>query len=60
MPTRLYRLRCAEGLMGRYNATHIYKIYVIANSESSAIRSVLKPETKSIEVLSVHDFVVVD
>lgn len=46
--------------MGRYNATHIYEIFVIADSESSALRSVLKPETRSIEVLSLHDFVVVD
>lgn len=60
MNKKLYHLRCAEGGLGRYNATHLFEIYVVASSESSAIYSVLKTGTISVEVLSVNDFVDVD
>ena len=60
MNKKLYHLRCADGDLGRYNATYIYDRYVIASSESSAIYSVLNNRTYSVEVLSVNDFVDVD
>lgn len=52
--TNVFELKCYESDMGRYNATHIYTVHIVCDSEIQAIRSVLKNNTKTIEVVSVH------
>lgn len=57
---KVFELKCYETGLGHCNATEIYTIHIVCDNAKQAIKSVLKPETITIEVVSEHPCLILE
>lgn len=56
----VFELKCYENGLGRYNATEVYTIFIVCENAKQAIKSVLKNETITVEVVSYHQCIILE